>query len=197
MKSPLKLILLILLPGCIIMINENNYRSLDAEDKLSVKPFHLETFDQVLRNGEGITLHEINSNDIKSCLSKHQYTWVHLWRPYCSAKECENLGYYASIEDSLKTFDLNILIVSNSYDLDIIAAKKKYSNYNKPLFVLQDSYYGHKLKKSSLKLFNDLNQDSTLISRFGFDDYLFKDSVLIFVGNLLKKQKIDSLITKS
>lgn len=68
------------------------------------------------------------------------------------------------------------------------------SSFHKPVFVLQDAWYGHKMKKSSRLLFNELNNNLQIHSKRGFDDYLFKDTLLIYAGNKMSQHILDSLV---
>ena len=175
------------------MINENDYRALEEDQKQNIKSFNLETFDSEVNNQDELILYEITSMDIKTCSQKQEYTWVHIWIPYCGAEQCKSINYYQEAENTFKSNDLKVLLVSNSYDFKTIKSRLEHSNYTKPIFVLKDSYFGHKTKKTGIKLFDDLKQDSSLQSDYGFGDYLYKDTVLIFAGNL-EIETVDSLI---
>ncbi len=198
MKNIIILIVMLLLTNCgIIIINENNYRSLTDSDKNLLRPFDIEIVSQKVNNTEQLYLYEINTNDIKNCVRIQKYTWVHLWRPFCPSESCQNINYYLNIENKLKNYNLQLLLISESYDLNSIEHIVKNSFYDKPIYVLQDLYFGHKIKLNRMKFYNELKTDSSPKTRIGFDDYLFKDSVLIFVGEGLNKHIIDSLITKN
>jgi hypothetical protein len=198
MKIIIKIFLILILPGCgIILINENNYRNLKDADKSIIKPFDPEIVSVKVNNNQQLFIYEINTDDILNCANKHKFTWVHLWRPFCPHESCQNINYYLNIEKDFKTYDLELLLVSESYDLKLIENIVRKSDYDKPIFVLQDSCYGHKIRPNRLKFFRDFNTDITTEPRYGFDDYLLKDTVLIYAGEGLDNHKIDSLIMKT
>ncbi len=198
MKFSYLLITLLLLTGCIpIMINENDYRGVKEEDKWFVKPFVLGIEDQNTNYNDTLFLYELNTGDIKGIIKDHPLTWIHLWRPFCHADQCQNIGYYAAVEEGLKDHGLRVLVVSETYDYNDIKGVVKNSMWNKPVFVLQDSYYGHKIRKNSLKLAAEMITDSVINTKWGYDDYLFKKSKLIYAGNGLDKNKIDSILLLS
>lgn len=198
MKNIIILIIILLVTSCgIIMINENNHRSLSDSDKSQIRPFDINIVSQKVKNTEQLYIYEINTNDIKNYVRTQKYTWLHLWRPFCPNESCQNINYYLNIENNLKHYDLEFLLISESYDFNSIENAVKNSFYDKPIFVLQDLYYGHKIRPNRMKLYDELKTDSSPKTRIGLDDYLFKDSLLIFVGEGLNKHKIDSLIIKN
>jgi len=198
MKKIVRLSIILLLTSCgIIMINENDYRSLTDSNKNLIRPFDIELLSEKANNNEQLFLYEINTNDIKNCIRKQKYTWVHLWRPFCPTESCQNINYYLNVENELKHYDFEFLLISETYDFNSIENAVKNSFYDKPIFVLQDLYYGHKIKPNRLKFYNEFKNEYSPKTRIGFDDYLFKDSVLIFVGDGLNEHRIDSLITKN
>ena len=182
------------LHACVVMINENNYRGLDESEKEAVKPFNIDLLRVKVTNSDTLFLYEINSRNIHECTLKSTFTWVHLWKPYCKAEYCQDISYFSDIANKHNGDGLELLLISESYDFKSIQKCRNNSKYNRPVFVLQDSYYGHKKRANRLKLFNDLNQDNNIETKFGFDDFLFKDSIPIFIGNNLNAQQLDSLI---
>ena len=195
MKNIIRLIIILLLSSCgIIMINKNNYRSLTESDKNRVRPFYIEIVSQKVNNQEKLFLYEINTNDIKKYVRNQKYTWIHLWRPFCPNESCQNINYYLNIENSLKNCDLQLLLISESYDFISIQNIVNNSFYDNPIYVLQDLYYGHKIRSNRMKFYSELMTEHSPKTRIGFDDYLFKDTVLIFIGDGLNEHIIDSLI---
>ena len=54
---------------------------------------------------EELKVYEINSKNIKTIILQNEYTWVHLWRPFCSAEYCQNIGVFQEIDDRRPGFD--------------------------------------------------------------------------------------------
>jgi hypothetical protein len=198
MKNIVILILILLFTSCgIIMINENEYRSLKDSDKNQIRSFDINLVPKKVDNTEQLYLYEINTNDIQNCVKMQKYTWIHLWRPFCQSEYCQNINYFLTIENNLKQYELEFMLISESYDFNSIENAVKNSFYDKPIFVLQDLYYGHKIRPNRLKFYNELKTEYSPKTRIGFDDYLFKDTILIFAGEDLNKHKIDSLMIKN
>jgi hypothetical protein len=139
--------------------------------------------------------HEINSNNIIACARTSRFLWVHLWRPYCKANACQNISFYPALADRYKANGLNLLFISESYDLKSIRNAVDNNGFNRPIYVLQDSYYGHDLNDARKK-FSEMNfsqiQDPDLII---YDDYIFKDTLIIFACKEINKIMIDSILS--
>ena len=188
-------VLIVFLSGCIpIMINENNYRGLSDKALQYVKPFDISLVSARVNNSDSLILYEINSDDIKALVHQEKYLWVHLWRPFCSAELCQNVDYFGNLADSYENKGLRLLFISETYDFRDIIKIMKHSWFNHPVFVLQDSYYGHKMRKTRLKLMAALSPDSAGRSKIGFDDYLFKEGNLLYAGGISDNNVLDSLI---
>jgi len=188
-------VLIVFLSGCIpIMINENNYRGLSDKALQYVKPFDISLVSARVNNSDSLILYEINSDDIKALVHQEKYLWVHLWRPFCSAELCQNVDYFGNLADSYESKGLRLLFISETYDFSDIIKIMKHSWFNHPVFVLQDSYYGHKMRKTRLKLMATLSPDSAGRSKIGFDDYLFKEGNLLYAGGIQDNKVLDSLI---
>jgi len=188
-------VLIVFLSGCIpIMINENNYRGLSDKALQYVKPFDISLVSARVNNSDSLILYEINSDDIKALAHQEKYLWVHLWRPFCSAELCQNVDYFGNLADSYENKGLRLLFISETYDFRDIIKIMKHSWFNHPVFVLQDSYYGHKMRKTRLKLMAALSPDSAGRSKIGFDDYLFKEGNLLYAGGISDNNVLDSLI---
>ncbi len=201
-NMPSYLLLVTLLSGCIIAINENNYRILSDKDKKLILPFDSTKTGQKVSSSDNSTiLYEINSNDMKHFAADQKFTWVHLWRPYCGADHCQNINYYNQIVEKHKSDSLKFLLVSLTYDLKTIHQITKNSNYNMPVFVLQDSHYGHKLQPGTTLLYSELTSDSlSKDDAISATDYFFMDSTLIYIGNgsdTYESNIIDSLISSN
>lgn len=189
------MLFLFLFSSCgVIIINENNYRSLKVSEKRNIKPYK----DNILYSNLAIEqdnyIYEINTNDIKTYLKKQKYTWIHLWRPFCSTDYCQNINYFSVLEDKYKKKELRLLLISETYDINIINNIVKENKYNKQIYVLQDAYYGHKIMKTRKKFIKEINNNNLKMSKYGFDNYFFKDTILIYSGNIINKEIIDSLI---
>ncbi len=137
------IILILLIYACgIIRINENGYRDLTKSEKKLILPFNGK--DEIDNNGSKF-IYEINISDIKSILKKNKFTWIHLWRPYCSSDYCQNINYFSDLEDKFINKDFHLLLISETYDISIIKDIVKKTRFIKPIYVLQDAYYGHKI----------------------------------------------------
>ncbi len=195
MKYLLSLLVLLFIEGCgIILINENDYRSVSDLEKSLIRPFNQAIVTAKVNNGDSLFVYEFNNGNIKTVTRKFNYTWIHLWRPFCHADACQNIKYFADLADTYSSKGLVLLLVSETYDFNEIKNVMNHSVYNKPVFVLQSDYYGYKIRKNRIKFISELNPDLIASKQIWLDDFLFKDTTLIFAGNKLDKIKIDSLL---
>ncbi len=181
----------------VIEINESGYRSLTYFEKTHVKPFESATVEKTCE-GEGcLTIFEINSENIKSLLGRQEYTWVHIWNPYCSNESCINIEQYEKLENNYADNGLTLNFISGTYDLDHIASIAKKSNFSKTIYVLEGSYYGVKLKEIRKKLYEDINPNSEPDDYFFYDDFLFSGDSLIYMGDDINDSIFDVYLLKS
>lgn len=194
MNKLLSIILLILFTACSVMIGENGYRLLKESQLQYIKPFDSAVTYSAHDNAGILALYEINSNDIHKVLLSNQYTWLHFWTSWCHGPYCENVNYFQTVSDQLKDRGVQFMLVSLSYDFAAIREKIRNSAYDKPVFILQDSHYGHKVNDGRLKFHNEFKNLNTPEMNYGFSDYFFRDSTLIFCGKDLNKHMVDSLM---
>lgn len=178
----------------LVAINENDYRFLPAAFKGDIKPFDLSVVTKKVNYHDSLYLYEINTPEIKAVLKKHQYVWLHIWRPYCEADYCQNISYFTQLVRRYQDRDFQLLLISEVYNPPTIKKVMAHSTFDKPVFVLQDAWYGHKIKKSYKLLFHQINNNPAIHSKRGFDEYLFKDSLLIYAGNKITARMLDSLV---
>lgn len=195
----ISLISLILFTACGIItieIGENGYRSLSDKDKALFKPFDASIMTKQVDNRENLQVYEVTSQHIKAYSKEHKYLWVHLWRPYCKADYCTNIKFFADAVAQYPDEDMEVMLVSENYDLPQIKEVVKNSPYDKPIFVLDGKSYGSKTKANKIQFLEEINNNELLqVDPKGlWDDYLFKDSVLIFAGTHMDYQKLDSLL---
>lgn len=173
----------------IIQINENNYDKLTEKDKKKIK-----TFNESLSNEIGSTsfaIYEINTTEIKNQLKKNNFTWVHLWAPYCKGDECKRLSYYTELKKKYSNFNLKIYVTSIFYDVTLINEIVLNNKYEEPIYVLQNSYFGKNMSKAQKKLNQELTNTQ---EKKWFSEYLFKDTILLYKGYDINGPLLDSLI---
>ncbi len=194
MKYIVTVFLFLFIERCgVIQINENSYRTLSDSDKKFIRPFHTEIVSTRV-NSDSVFIYEINTNDIKALIHKQPYTWIHLWRPFCHADICQNVDYIGNLADKYKSAGVEMLFISETYDIADIQHVIKNSHFNHPVFVLQSDYYGYKLRKNRIKLILKLKSELIDSKQIWFDDYFFKDSTVIYAGTLVNETTIDSLL---
>ncbi len=187
-------IMTLLLASCVVMINENDYRELsETQKKQYLKPFDISVFSNHTNN-DSLVLYELNSENIKTVTKKFPYTLVHLWRPFCKAEACLNIGYYQNVQEKYKKQGLKVLFVSETYDINDIKKRVRDSHFEMPVFVLQDSCYGHKMKKNKQKLLRDFTHKSLTKREASVDDLFFKDTTLVYAGFIPDDYVLDSLM---
>lgn len=192
-KRIILIALTLMFSGCLIMINENNYRALNETHLKHYVPTNIETALIKRDTSEPLIISEINSNHIKTIAKQTEYVWVHLWRPFCSAESCQNLTY---LEDwkTKSGKKISTLLVSENYQIGSIIKIINQSEYQHPVFVLENAYYGHKTRATRVKFSNELSNGKFNIGKYGEDDFVFKNGELIFAGNIISYHSLDSIL---
>jgi len=194
MKKYTLFILIIIFQSCItIELSESGYRSLEYFEKLHVKPFESAYNEKSCITENCRAIFEINSNNILELAKNQKYTWIHIWKPYCSNESCVNIEQFSKLENKYINNGLNLTFISTTYDLKQIISIANNSNFSDPIYVLEGSYYGVKFKEIRKKLYEDLNADSKPDDYFFHDDFVFYQDSLIFMGNV-NDSIFDSLI---
>jgi hypothetical protein len=184
--------LTVFIQACVIMIDENNFRGLTSTEAKYIKPLEDYSNKTLVENKKDLFLYEVSASELKLMIKNNKYSWIHLWRPYCTSQKCQNINYYTNIADKYK--DLNFILVSESYDFQTIKKILIANNYTYYIYVLKDSIYGHKIIPAK-KLFTDeITAGSNIKSNFLNDDFIFKDSNLIFATKELTEKICDSLL---
>ena len=140
-------------------------------------------------------MYEVNTNDLKQCIKKHKFVWLHIWKPGCSGQNCTNLDFYTDMADKYKISDLEFYIISDSYEVEDAQKTIKGSRYDKPMMVLQDSWFGHDLRWINITLAYELDNHLNLKKKYGYFDFLFRDSLLMFAGLSINDSIIQSYVT--
>jgi hypothetical protein len=177
--------LIIIIQSCITLeLGESGYRSLNNFEKLHIQPFESALSEQSCLNENCRTIFEINSNNILELTKNQDYTWVHIWNPYCSNESCVNIDQFAKLENKYIKNGLHLTFISATYDLNQIISTAINSNFSNTIYVLESSFYGVKLKEIRKKLYEDLNTNSKPEDYFFYDDFVFNHDSLIFMGEV-------------
>tara|TARA_R110002050_G_scaffold299169_1_gene464042 strand:+ start:610 stop:1215 length:606 start_codon:yes stop_codon:yes gene_type:complete len=196
-KIPIILMLAILLKSCItIEIGESGYRSLTSYEKNYIKPFEDAGLINSNTTNDSLHIFEINSEDLKSIIKKQDYTWIHIWNPYCSDESCINIEYFEKLENKYQHLGLNLVFISSTYDIQQITSTVKNSGFSKEVYVLESAYYGNKLKDMRKKLYFDLNPKANQDDNFLYDDFIFSNDMQIYKGTEINDSIIEVLIPK-
>ena len=179
------------------MINENGYRDLSRKDFEIVENYNSQIDLKSIDNINDLKIYEINSIQIKNILKTHSYTWIHLWRPYCSNKNCQLIDYYSHIEEKYLDWNVAFLLISESYDLFSIEKSLNSNPYSGVIYVLSDSYYGHKLPEIRNKFISDLTNNENIAINISYLDFVFKDTSFIYASESMQIELLDSLLASS
>ncbi|GAB1404275.1 hypothetical protein DSECCO2_543700 [anaerobic digester metagenome] len=178
--------------GCVI-INENNYRTLRPEQQTQIEHFNNQLIHREWNPGTQ-TLVEVDGNDIFDVVRQSPFTWVRLWRPFCSAESCENLSVYAAKAEAYP--GLSFMLISESYDFKSIKEKFEQSNFKGSSYVLKDAVYGHKMTPARKKFIAEMGNNQPVQPLFYDNDFFFIGDSLVFAGNSLVVH-LDSLMQVS
>lgn len=135
-----------------IVINENDYQYLRQNQMQYVKDFSIDLVSDTGLNENECYVYEINCPDIREVTQRYDYTWIRLWRPYCKADICQNIGLLEDSAEKFRTEGLAFLLVSETYDLKQIQEIVRRSAFSYPVFVLEDKYFGHSMKGARNRL---------------------------------------------
>lgn len=187
-----------MLQSCVISINESGYRFLTEKDKLNFKPFSMEVLEKTYNYKDSITIFEINSGDIKEIAKHHKFTWVVLWAPYCSSKDCKIMpDLMCNRFVKYRSKDVQTILISNSYNIKELQSVLAHSNSYCPIFVLQNSIYGEKQGRAFKKFAMELDNNSIFKDKKSADNFIFKDTLLIESVWDINAAKIDSIILRN
>lgn len=192
LKHLLKIILAILLTSCIVQGLNVNYYKLSESEKLHFVPFnHTNLFKTVNYNEQNLKVEEITSDNVKNVIKNHKFVCIYSWVPYCKSTSCENLHYYSNLEEKYKKWNLNFLIISETYDFEDIKLSHKTSEYNKQLYVIKydKKNYGDQRKNVISKFYKEIASTKNWSTY-----YFFYNAKLIYYGDHCTESLVDSLI---
>jgi len=72
----------------------------------------------------------------------------------------------------------------------------KISNFSKPIYVLQSSYYGVKNKKIRQKFHSEIDSNYKEEDHIFYSDYLFIEDSLVYMGNKMNDSIVKQYIIK-
>lgn len=160
------------------MINENNYRGLEAEQLKLIKDYQHPNEISADSHHNLDFLYEITTTEIIEFRSQNEYTWLHIWLPFCPNDNCQNISVYQ--ETAAKYQNLGFLMISATYDVNEIHEIKKRSKFTHPIYVIKNASYHHKQRKLIEMFMNELKVRKEL---HHVDDLIYKGDSLIYVGN--------------
>lgn len=168
----------------LIQINESGYRSINYTKNLHIKAFEAtEKYDN-FNQGDNKFLFKINSENILATAKDNEYTWLHIWLPFCPNDNCQNIRPYKTLANKYESKGLKTLFTSATYDFKYIFKISGNANFNHPIYVLDGEYYGYKNKKIRQKLYQELNKEAKEDDYIFHDDYIFKGDSLVFMGKV-------------
>ena len=174
-----------------IDLGGNDYADLNTEELKRVKDVKDLNLEKNF-NYDG-NLYEVDSSDIEKIIKSESLVWVHTWRPFCSAKECQ---FIEPFQAKAKQYNIKLFMISETYDFNSLDTIAKRANYEYPFFVVSNKYYGSKIDKSNREFSQDILRMNNLSKKEFYGDFLFKDGRLIYKGNQLLGA-MDSVLQKS
>lgn len=162
-----------------------------------IKDFSIDLVDKNQLNTNEFCIYEINGSDIKAVTRLYNFTWIHLWLPFCKAEYCQNISLFQYMAEQHKSDGLAFLMTSETYDIKSINQIVVKSNFSFPVFVLEDVYYGHKMKRARMQISDQLINNDSIGKSLYYSDYVFKDTLLIYAGSNLNNERLDSIINIS
>ena len=184
----LLLFTLLLFAGSCITISINGYRFLTEEQRSEIRQFGAAPKDDSL----GKYLAEITAKDLYTSFDREQYTWVHVWVPYCKSENGKPLFYYDNILETHKNKGLQLFLISNVYNYKPV--KQQIQDYGPDVYVIKHDSYGKRTGKN-LKAFGWEMMEAGYIDtrRFG-GNMIFKGDSLVYQGYKISNAIMDSVI---
>ncbi len=183
------LLLLLLCSSCVIAINENGYRELSTAKRQQLRQYP----SPYVPTDTPATLVEITGDDIKTELSRNDYTWIHMWKPYCKGPHCMPLYYYDKIATDFKPRQVKSFTISRLYADPTLWSELANGSRHDNVYVLKDAVYGHKAGKGWKKFLCEIiNEDN--ICRAQPTHTIFKKDKLIYHGSDISAAIMDSVL---
>ena len=181
------LISICLLSSCIsIAINSTNYKLLTEKEKSQFKAFEkrgpLKNFEQE----SPVNIYVVTTNNIETIIQEDELVWIHKWRPFCSAESCQIISPF---EAKANKMNVALAFITETADIEYIQKAVKVGSFNKPIYFGDFNFYGNGINKARQKMKADLLKNQTVAPLKYADDFLYKNSKLIYQGDGL----IDSL----
>ncbi len=190
------LIFLLSFSGCLISINDVNYRYLTKKQRQHFVPFDSNTFDMYVNNSpDSFLVQEITADDLKKLIKLHEYTCVFIWPDWCGAEGCQNLHLYEDLEKAYLK-DFRIIIVTPAYDYPEIRNILKQTEYHHQLYVVKyNPRYGNNILRVNDGFTYDLID--TTFTGYRHNYFMFKGDSLIYIGDFCNRHVLDSIFAKN
>jgi len=174
----------------------NDHNRLDTQQLKLIKQFSLGETDAVRDQKNNLSLVEITGADISESLEKYPYCIVYLWDVNCPGEHCKPLYYYEDIEKKFRDKGVKLFMISETYQYDMIKGNAERSAFDRDLYVLKDSVYGHKLAKSRMRFYNEMTSGKGSKKDL-YRYFIFKKNNLIYYGSDMSEQLVDSVLNRS
>lgn len=139
---------------------------------------------------------EINNDNIDQIVRENKNVVINLITPGCSSVNYTLLreynNYFSTHWQNIKYFS-----ISETYDLQELLMLNDVIKTKGVVFILEDGFYGHKIKKIKKKFNAGLIKfdDNKVIGKSTdyFNTYIFKEGKLLISSNEISVSKIDSI----
>lgn len=182
-----------LLASCapLILINDNDYRSLSESQLAQVRPFGT----PMPADSNKKFVVEITARDLIASFDDAEYTWVQRWVPHCKGPQCKPLYYYDKILQDNKDKGLQHYLISSTYDYWDI--KKQMPYYSGDIYALKDARYGHNHGKNIRNFLQELIDSGYITETDRGSNMIFKGDSLIYCdySSMISSDVVDSVIS--
>lgn len=189
------LVIIPFLTGCMVYINNDGYGYLNEAEKQHFQPFPAEISLTSGYDTTALIIYRLCEQDIQKILKSYDYTWVHIWAPYCPSADHAGLLNKLQLAATTAGQRLNVVLISSSYDYDAIKSRVSYSRYPFPVYVLDEACFGSSRGKALRHLHRVLHHHQVSGKRGFFGDYLLKDTTVVKEAWHLSVNEVDSLIS--
>ena len=178
MRQYFYILLFLLLTGCIV-INPDNYTSLDGAQKKELRYLPKQG-----SKSYRTAIREIEARHIRDSVSSYQYTWVILGDNQCTMYSPTYHEWIQNIIQIRQTQKINTFFVFNYYNWDYIKQFQADCLPTQTGYILSNARYGNNAEKKLKRFINDLSPDAKISTKEGYPLHLLLDSEgkVIFSG---------------
>lgn len=161
-----------------ILINDNQFRTLRAEERKSFQAFSLANASRKMSYADSCIVERVNHKDLAQLSSKYPVIWVHIFAPWCRGTTCENMAQFEQIAQAQP--NIKLALISISYHHADLASKLKHSGFTGQVYVI-DTGYSNKHDKGMLRFWRALKKTEDQKRIRVASDFVMRNDTVVYV----------------